>query len=69
MGILGYRREFDTYTDLKTYAAAIDKFELHEKPGYQKLPAKERNNRKARYEVENKIALKRPQIIAQSICA
>jgi hypothetical protein len=69
MDILGYRREFETYTDLKTYAEAIDKFELHEKPGYQKLPAKERNNRKARYEVENKIALKRSQIIDQSICA
>lgn len=69
MDILGYRREFDNYSDLKKYASAIDKFELYEKPGYQKLPEEERNNRKARYEIEKKIAQKRPRIFVQQICA
>ena len=65
MDILGYKREFDRYSDIEAHASAISKFELSEKPGYQKLTKKEQNNRKARYNIEKKIEQKHPMILAQ----
>jgi hypothetical protein len=67
MDILGYKREFDQYLDLETYASAIDKFELNVKPGYPKLPEKERDNRKLRYDIETRIAQKRSMKLDQQI--
>ena len=67
MDILGYKREFDYYSDLETYASVIDKFELKEKPAYMKLPEKERNIRSERYNIEKNIAQKSPIKLVQQI--
>jgi hypothetical protein len=67
MDILGYKREYDCYSDLEKYASAIEKFELMEKPAYLKLSERERNIRSQRYNIEKSIAQKASKKIVQQI--
>jgi hypothetical protein len=65
MDIMGYKREFDNYSDLETYESIINKLEQNEKPSYMKLPEKERKIRKTRVLIENKIAQRSPIKLAE----